>query len=405
MPQLRVSLILTLLVLPFSFASVLIFGAYANGNLGDLIQAKSVQTHLQVISPTIVVYSAARENFAVENYYYAYNENLKLNTSQLLDPNVVNTFSALIVGGGGLLASPHVPLAWSNWTSQIKVPVIVLGVGVSCSLIRSPAYEWLSYATLLSARDSVGVACLRERFNRYDAAWIPDPVLADDVNYPFPAVPTAGISPKQRPRICWVISALQKENDFEVMNWIARRLVSSHDLLLNIFPKHSEVRDIPWPAPMRDVLNAEGAWETLRGCECIMSDRLHGCILGVRAGVRTFGFWKSSKHSKVQALYQDVLDLPQLFRVLDTQTTLEEFENWLRVPIDGRHIQRKLENITTTLRSHLRAVLRATNLAPHADIRPFAIKGFFSTFTCLALLIVFVHRSGMLPSGATTEVR
>src|SRR3712207_2872937 len=95
---------------------VLIFGAYANGNLGDAEQAASVARHLRAYRPELDVVAVAHS--VADKPYSPSPASRGQNLVDILDPAFVNGFDSLLIGGGGLLASKHKPLTQADWVAS-----------------------------------------------------------------------------------------------------------------------------------------------------------------------------------------------------------------------------------------------------------------------------------------------
>ncbi|QZO01167.1 polysaccharide pyruvyl transferase family protein [Chenggangzhangella methanolivorans] len=156
-------------------AKILLIGAYANGNIGDLHQASSLAHHLSAILPEAVVH-ATSNSVAAKPYDFPRPDHV-LPPSILRDYDRLSEYDAVIVGGGGLLAAIHRPLNSPNWPLHVTPPIILLSMGASAEVAQR-CQTLIRRAAVVTGRDEQSCAVLR-RF-RDDVELIPDPILADE---------------------------------------------------------------------------------------------------------------------------------------------------------------------------------------------------------------------------------
>jgi hypothetical protein len=123
-------------------------------------------------------------------------------------------FSAVVVGGGGLLAHPHEPLEDLQWTRSVAIPVVFLGVGANGDCTRGSS-ELLDGSLAISGRDDLSLEALacgtaRERF------LLRDPVLcASDAAALLEFAPPLTVSPDTADYYRMQASVLERLHRFD----------------------------------------------------------------------------------------------------------------------------------------------------------------------------------------------
>ncbi|MEK6355252.1 MAG: polysaccharide pyruvyl transferase family protein [Burkholderia cenocepacia] len=166
-----------------SMPRVLVFGAYLNGNVGDFCQADAVGALLRhIFSET---QSINLFGCSWEHKIDAPADMSLLPRTALLDLGLLQNMDLIVIGGGGLLSTPHFPLYETGWVEALiasGTPYAIIGVGASSNeledLVRAPGYQMLiKNAFHVSGRDSTSIEALRRI--RQDACWVPDPFLSN----------------------------------------------------------------------------------------------------------------------------------------------------------------------------------------------------------------------------------
>lgn len=165
-------------------ARVLLFGAYGNGNLGDAAQAEALAFLLGRLLPAPLSLAACSWERRAP---FAFPGGVRLASDALLRADLLPQEprpGLVVIGGGGLLGTPHFPLyaeRWAAWFAGRGVKWALLGVGGSAEAIVEPAWVG-AYRMLVGGAAFVGVrdgATLEAaRAINPAAAWFPDPVLA-----------------------------------------------------------------------------------------------------------------------------------------------------------------------------------------------------------------------------------
>lgn len=278
---------------------VLIFGAYSNGNIGDQFQANSVAHHIRRLCPDVDVYATSN---SPTDKPYEFDSDFQISDARAIaNPDIVNGFDALIIGGGGLLASVHDPLATAAWVETLKVPVFVMAVGASPDVaLRCQAL--LERADIVTARDEYSLETIAAF--RPDCTLLNDPILADERLDQTEVVATPELH-----RLC-LIPRKQTEKNAQVYRTLNGYL-RSRDRVVSMFP----ITD-----------HGSGAIESLGSVECedlwtmgelvdaidastvVVSERYHGCIIAMKRGVPCLGLISSDKErrSKVGELYRQL---------------------------------------------------------------------------------------------------
>ncbi|EHP91383.1 polysaccharide pyruvyl transferase family protein [Methylorubrum extorquens] len=162
----------------------ILFGAYGNGNLGDAEQAQCISYFLKESGlSTTDIASTSWEN---RDYSYPFSER-KLPYNAILDPERISNASMIVIGGGGLLGTPHFPLHNERWLDFIigrKVPYVLWSVGGGhCHLsdinFEAAYNKLISHASLVAARDEESYVAISKI--RSDAIFLEDPVYAANI--------------------------------------------------------------------------------------------------------------------------------------------------------------------------------------------------------------------------------
>jgi hypothetical protein len=276
--------------------NLLLFGAYGNGNLGDREMARVLAGWIEA---NCLGTCFAHSDLALVDYPFAPGRVLN-GESQPLNPRILSLFDGLVIGGGGLLDFPHMPLWQPAWPYSVPVPYVLLGCGVGQPLDGRLA-NLVRRAASASARDEDGVAELRRHHDT--AMHCADPILA------LYTPPTADATVQEGARclilrgpLCpWhqQVLASQRPGDQVVLfeagiDW----------QLFYLFPNAVVVRTL-------DEAAAHVARSTL-----VISERYHGAVLGLLAGRPTLGVWRGDQNSgKLVSLFAS-LGIAQFCRQL-----------------------------------------------------------------------------------------
>lgn len=179
---------------------VLLFGAYGNGNMGDAYQALAVRAHLAAhFSHRSIEVSACSLLCSSD---YAYPPEFTLRPESILDVELVNSYDYLVIGGGGLLAHPHDPLAEQTWCERIHTPIILLAVGATAAEVARH-HPLLGQALHVIGRDASSVAALATV--RPDVLLAPDPILCLGGIEHLLSPHSADQVPASGPDVLWVL--------------------------------------------------------------------------------------------------------------------------------------------------------------------------------------------------------
>eukprot|EP00904_Undaria_pinnatifida_P004663 jgi/Undpi1/14198/HiC_scaffold_9.g03847.m1 len=190
---------------------ILLFGAYCNGNMGDVIQASTLSRLVSSVSPEVsCVWHAHPSKEALANgfhevafavvfcphppiiipgEFFANNSSagiIKLGCDRESGEQV-SRFKGFVIGGGGLFESRHWPLDCEEFVEGIgeDTPVAIFGVGASVQAnLSAPIIRRANY---VSGRDQKSVNALSEllsilknaRTKPDEVARVRDPVLSD----------------------------------------------------------------------------------------------------------------------------------------------------------------------------------------------------------------------------------
>jgi hypothetical protein len=267
--------------------NVLLFGAFGNGNKGDAalpsLIARDLETRFGV---GVFAYS----ELAVEDYDFP--EIGKLHTEPgmslgPLNPVVLSLFDGLLIGGGGMLAWPHSPLWDSNWAYLLSCPVAIFACGVAnplphevCNIVR--------LARVASGRDARSVSALASV--NPNAMLCPDPILA--------LVQAPKMTQEGRGR-AFILRGPAREAHHQI-----RATLMPEDVVISV------AIDIDYPLfhlfpEMRVVAELEDLFALIVDKELVVSERFHGAICALHAGIRAFGLTRDDHNAaKIQELFK-----------------------------------------------------------------------------------------------------
>ncbi|PRH14498.1 hypothetical protein C6T71_31855 [Burkholderia multivorans] len=162
---------------------ILSFGAFLNGNVGDFCQIRAIDSLLRHIFGetrplSLFGCSWERKTDAAAGAPM-------LPRSALFDAALLRSMDLVVIGGGGLLSTPHFPLYEVGWIEALiatGTPYAIVGVGASSTELEDPVRasgyrQLISNAFHVSGRDATSVAALRRI--RSDAAWMFDPFVSN----------------------------------------------------------------------------------------------------------------------------------------------------------------------------------------------------------------------------------
>lgn len=298
---------------------ILIFGAYANGNLGDAEQAASVARHLRAYNSGLEIVSVSHS--LADRLYYPGPAQIGRNMIDILDLNFVNSFDALFIGGGGLLASKHRPMDNEDWVNGINIPIVIFGVGASEN-VANICEALVKKAAIVTARDSFSICALSKL--RPDTFLLRDPILNDRT-------------------IDALVKSPQDESSLSRMCVIPRKMVSKaeatykslsdvmlrRDFVISVFPTTDEKSGALAFFEGKTLFNSiemQGFVDALSPASLLISDRYHGCILGLKLGIPTLPCTraKADDASKIFNLYRDLEMADELY--VNTEALLSRNE-------------------------------------------------------------------------------
>ncbi len=249
---------------------ILLFGAYGNGNLGDDIQANALAELVMAAVPEAKLYATSCFKGA-----YPFESGQKLRRGAIYSHVLLSEFDMLVIGGGGLLAHPHEPLADALWAKDLAVRTIFFGVGADECFVDETA-KALRKAAFVGCRDAYSLALV----SKYTAqvAITLDPVLLSKQVGP----PTEREIAAKKYSCCWIV-----RNPIEnSINYIQDHM-SLNDIIIGIEP--SLDRTLKSVFPEINLLESlDDIWEIVGASNVVVSMRYHGLILAIKAGVPAF---------------------------------------------------------------------------------------------------------------------
>lgn len=258
---------------------VLCLGAYANGNVGDMAQAEALTAMVLAARPDAEVVSISPS--ARGSAYPARNHTAGPVTAAF-DHDYINSFDVLLVGGGGLIAAPHRPLNDAEWVAGLKIPCVTVAVGAAGDTPGATA-DFLRKCRMVSVRDEFSHAAVAGI--RPDAEIVMDPILLAGPRSE-PLAPAA-----ERRGILWVPGKLVPGTVPLYDDLMMRLLAPRSDLIVSLNPETD--RRSGFPEVFGDTVvsldSAEDFQAKAQRHAFVVSERYHGCILALTAGVPCVG--------------------------------------------------------------------------------------------------------------------
>ncbi len=305
---------------PAAGKRVLLFGAYANGNVGDQCQADALAAIMAHFAPHGVrteVCACSWEMPATPNLGRA---QLRPH-DEIMDAGKLRHYDFLLIGGGGILSTPHFPLhsqAWVDGIQALGLRYGFVGVGASAELQEEPraaAYrQMLKGAEFVSARDEESLQAVRKI--RPDAEFMPDPYLVSRALER--RVRASGTTP---PRHVVLIPKrpvdTAEQDGVYAMSKLQRKLMANGftTTVLMLEP----LLDQEIAGAFANVLNAEtveAAESCIEAAGAVYTMRYHGAIFSLSRRVSCYGMGAR----KIHMLYERI-GIPQHLRTSETLGT------------------------------------------------------------------------------------
>jgi hypothetical protein len=313
---------------------VLLFGAFGNGNMGDVYQAMAVRAHIKknwgLADDSI--FSCSLLNIAP----YPFPPENILPPESILNYELINSFDCLVVGGGGLLTHPHDPLSDAEWARRINIPIVLLSVAASSSKMDGHA-RLLENSLIVSGRDSESLKALRSR--RVDSKLIPDPILSVDNIQSLTEFDTPSKLLPPNIDILWILKYPSNDFDVQTLQWISRHI--SKDLARkHVIVAIEPMLDTPLDAyfPDTNILYFYSLSELsayIEKSNFVFSMRFHGVIFSVMQSRPTFGF----SQIKIKALFDESgLSGEYLEGISDFERVLENLDDVVEVREENLHL-------------------------------------------------------------------
>lgn len=332
--------------------TVLLIGAYANGNLGDMYQAEAIAGALLDIDPNLEVSSVSVEDRQVP---YPSRNHRALPPNMVWDFGQLNSFDLILVGGGGLIAVPHRPFNDEDWVARIKTRMCALSLGVSADAARA-SRAFIERCELFSVRDEFSaehVALMRD-----DAAIVSDPILLgsqiDDVGMPPPT--------GERQNLALIAGRVYPETVAFYQKLEDELMTSPADTVVAVNPYTDRASGLDEVVRRHRVNYSTSVTLLARQLmqrKFVVSERYHGCIFALRWGLPVYGIALGTTNvtPKITELYRR-LELDEF--LIRPNSSLERGR--LAREIDGAFdfaaIHARLEEWRDGLRAYLRQCLR-----------------------------------------------
>jgi hypothetical protein len=241
---------------------LLFFGAYGNGNLGDELQASSLE---RIVSKQ---YPSAQLTFA--SHLRSPAARRKFAPAREL---VSTQYDHILIGGGGLLAHPHWPLR-DDWWQPVSVPYSFISIGASRETVPK-AKQVLRGAAHVGVRNETTKKAISSLRVCFDMA---DPVLADDFYRPR-------TTETKKHKTCWVLNPGHKLFQTRVLSILTKEL-QTNDIILGIEPAlDTPLNALPFSCRKTLSNDIEEVQSIMQTSTRVVSMRLHGAILAHKWGI------------------------------------------------------------------------------------------------------------------------
>ena len=289
---------------------VLLIGAYANGNIGDMYQADAIAGELLSVDPALEVFSASPSK---RSSPYPALRHKVLPQSAVRDAEVLNSFDLILVGGGGLLAARHAPLPEVAWVQSIGTTMCGLALGCAGEApIQSRAF--IEKCARFSVRDEFSATAVSAI--RTDIEIVPDPIFLGRL-----ASLEVRPPPEATRGILWVPGKLVP-NTLSYYSSLLRQVYNEKVDAVASFneetDKQSGFEEMFGPA-VRYLHSVEQFAAAFDQRSFGVSERYHGCIMALRMEIPCFGLVLRSDivTSKITELYRRLGLRRALVRELD----------------------------------------------------------------------------------------
>jgi polysaccharide pyruvyl transferase WcaK-like protein len=273
---------------------LLCLGAFANGNIGDMYQADAIARLIKSVQSDADVHSVSPSR---RNAPYPAQAHRPAKEGAAFDPDYINGFDMLFVGGGGLLASPHTPLNDKAWVEAITIPICAISLGAAGNA-PNMSRIFIERCHRFSVRDAFSYEAVKHI--RPDASIIMDPILLDTIAKPRPAsCRQAGIT--------WVPGKLVLGTEEIWSKAIERTFDRQQDHILSFNPVTDRNSGFEWIFDDVDYLDSVDRFlARAASSQLVVSERYHACIYALASGVAAVGICLRSAPatSKIEALYR-----------------------------------------------------------------------------------------------------
>lgn len=333
--------------------SVLLIGAYANGNLGDTYQAEAVADALLRIDPTLDVSSVSAEDRQVP---YPARNHRALPSSVIWDFDRLNSFDLILVGGGGLIAVQHRPLNDPAWVAQITTRVCALAIGVSADAAQATR-AFIERCDMFSVRDDLSAENVSSI--RRDVVIVSDPILlsahVDDVGAVRAYAERRDVALVSG-RILAETTGFYRRLEDELLTFSSDAVVA-----MNTFTDQASKPDQVFRrhrvhyATSLTLLSRQ-----LMPRRYVLSERYHGCIFALKWGLPAYGIALGTENvtPKITELYRR-LGLDSFLIRADTPLDRPSMDRQASEAFDVLGVRSRLERWREDLQGYLsRCLLR-----------------------------------------------
>lgn len=276
---------------------VLLIGAYANGNIGDMYQADAIANELLGVDPDLEVFSTSPSK---RSSRYPGLRHKILAQSAVRDPEVLNSFDLIVVGGGGLLAARHAPLPEVSWVESIKTTMCGLALGCAG---EAPAESraFIERCARFSVRDEFSAKAVSAI--RSDIEIVPDPIFLGRLSGLEPR-----LSNKATKGVLWVPGKLVANT----LGFYSRLVREVYDEKVDAIASFNEETDRQsgfgemFGSTVRYLHSVEQFTKAFGNRSFGVSERYHGCIMALKMEIPCFGLVLRSDivTSKIAELYR-----------------------------------------------------------------------------------------------------
>lgn len=252
---------------------VLLLGAYANGNIGDMYQADALAAEILNLPVEVEVFSVSPSTRRAE---FSSERHTVLPPESLSDPALLNSHDVILVGGGGLLSAAHPPLNDKSWVDSISTRLCAVSIGASQETALE-CQEFIQRCDFFSVRDEYSANGVAEFRPSVDISM--DPILLASSQISPPPD-----SDERRTGISWIPAKLTPGTTAFYSDLMRTCWNEKSDTLLSFNQVTDEKSGFSemFPKTMNYIHTIDDFRRLTTSRAFSVSERYHGCIMSIK---------------------------------------------------------------------------------------------------------------------------